>query len=84
MPFPKITEAVMGVLKNPQKEAENGCKDYITSITPNKSAPLNKEEVKELYLKLRTSGVDHIANIFHRSIGHSSLCTLQRLVNSML
>ncbi len=25
MPFPKITEAVMGVLKNPQKEAENGC-----------------------------------------------------------
>lgn len=87
MPFPKITEAVMGVLKNPQKEAENvckRCKDYITSITPNKSAPLNKEEVKELYLKLRTSGVDHIANIFHRSIGHSSLCTLQRLVNSML
>ncbi len=51
MPFPKITEGVMGVLKNPQKEAENGCnrcKDYITSITPNKSAPLNKEEVKEL------------------------------------
>lgn len=37
MPFPKITEGVMGVLKNPQKEAENGCnrcKDYITSITP--------------------------------------------------
>ena len=25
MSFPKITEAVMGVLKNPQKEAENGC-----------------------------------------------------------
>lgn len=56
----------------------------ITSITPNKSAPLNKDEVKELYRKLRTSGVDHTANIFHRSIGHSSLCTLQRFVNSML
>lgn len=40
-----------------------GVKMYITSITHNKSAPLNKEEVKELYLKLRTSGVDHIANI---------------------
>ncbi len=25
MTFPKITEGVMGVLKNPQKEAENGC-----------------------------------------------------------
>ncbi len=26
MTFPKITEGVMGGLKNPQKEAENGCK----------------------------------------------------------
>ena len=59
-------------------------KMYITSITHSNSASLNKEEVTELYLKLRTSGVDHMANIFHRSIGHSSLCTLQRLVNSML
>ena len=87
MTFPKITEGVMGVLKNPQKEAENGCnrcKDVHYIHTPNKSAPLNKDEVKELYRKLRTSGVDHTANIFHRSIGHSSLCTLQRFVNSML
>lgn len=46
-------------------------------------APLNKDEVKELYLKLRASGDDHTANVFHRSIGHSSLSTLQRFVNSM-
>lgn len=42
------------------------------------------DEVKELYLKLRASGVDHTANVFHRSIGHGSLSTLQRFVNSML
>ena len=60
-----------------------GVKIYIISITPNKSAPLNKDEVKELYLKLRASGVDHPANVFNRSIGHSSLSTLQRFVNSM-
>ena len=40
----KMTESVMGVMKNPQNKAKNGCNecnDYITSITPNKSAPLN-------------------------------------------
>ena len=55
MTSPKITEGVMSVMKNPQNEAENGCNrcnDYITSITPNKSAPLDKDEVKALYLKL--------------------------------
>lgn len=49
MPFPKITEAVMGVLKNPQKEAENvcnRCKDYITSITPNKLRLLIRMKLK--------------------------------------
>ena len=48
----KITESVMGVMKNPQNKAKNGCNDYITPITPGNSAPLNKDEVKELYLKL--------------------------------
>ena len=74
----------MGVMKNPQNKAKNGwneCNDYITPITPGNSAPLNKDEVKELYLKLRASGVDHTANILHRSIGHGSLSTLQRFVN---
>lgn len=49
MPFPKITEAVMGVLKNPQKEAENvcnRCKDYITSITPNNLHLLIRKKLK--------------------------------------
>lgn len=32
MPFPKITEAVMGVLKNPQKEAENGCNNRCKDV----------------------------------------------------
>lgn len=80
----KITESVMGVMKNPQNKAKNGCNecnDYITPITPGNSAPLNKDEVKELYLKLRASGVDPTANILHRSIGHGSLSTLQRFVN---
>ena len=77
----KITESVMGVMINPQNKAKNGCNDYITPITPGNSAPLNKDEVKELYLKLRASGVDHTANILHRSIGHGSLSTLQRFVN---
>ena len=77
----KITESVMGVMKNPQNKAKNGCNDYITPITPGNSAPLNKDEVKELYLKLRASGVDHTANILHRSIGHGSLSTLERFVN---
>ena len=84
MTSPKITEGVMSVMKNPQNEAENGCNrcnDYITSITPNKSAPLDKDEVKALYLKLRASGVDPTANILHRAIGHGSLSTLQRFVN---
>ena len=79
----KITESVMGVMKNPQNKAKIGCNDYNTPITPGNSAPLNKDEVKELYLKLRASGDDHTANVFHRSIGHSSLSTLQRFVNSM-
>ena len=74
----KITESVMGVMKNPQNKAKNWCNDY---ITPGNSAPLNKDEVKELYLKLRASGVDPTANILHRSIGHGSLSTLQRFVN---
>lgn len=80
----KITESVMGVMKNPQNKAKNGCNecnDYITLITPGNSAPLNKDEVKELYLKLRASGVDPTANILHRAIGHGSLSTLQRFVN---
>lgn len=77
----KITESVMGVMKNPQNKAKNGCNDYITPITPGNSAPLNKDEVKKLYLKLRASGVDPTANILHRSIGHGSLSTLQRFVN---
>ena len=77
----KITESVMGVMINPQNKAKNGCNDYITPITPGNSAPLNKDEVKELYLKLRASGVDHTANILHRSIGHGSLSTLERFVN---
>ena len=77
----KITESVMGVMKNPQNKAKNGCNDYITPITPGNSAPLNKDEVKELYLKLRASGVDPTANILHRSIGHGSLSTLERFVN---
>lgn len=54
---------------------------YITSITPNKSAPHNKDEVKALYLKFRASGVDHTANILHRAIGDGSLSTLQRFAN---
>ena len=80
----KITESVMGVMKNPQNKAKNGCNecnDYITLITLGNSAPLNKDEVKELYLKLRASGVDPTANILHRAIGHGSLSTLQRFVN---
>ena len=77
----KITESVMGVMINPQNKAKNGCNDYITPITPGNSAPLNMDEVKELYLKLRASGVDPTANILHRSIGHGSLSTLQRFVN---
>lgn len=84
MTAPKTTEGVMGVMENPQNEAKNGCNgcnDYITPITPSKSAPLNKDEVKDLYLKLRASGVDPTANILHRSIGHGSLSTLQRFVN---
>ena len=59
----------------------NGCNDYITSITPNKSAPLNKDEVKALYIKLRASGIDPTANILHLTIGHGSLSTLQRFLN---
>lgn len=54
MSSPKITEGVMGVMKNPQNKAKNGCNecnDYITPITPGNSAPLNKDEVKELCLK---------------------------------
>ena len=77
----KMTEGVMSVMKNPQSESENGgnrCNDYITPI---KSAPLNKDEVKALYLKLRASGVDPTANILHRAIGYGSLSTLQRFVN---
>lgn len=84
MTSPKQPECVMGVMKNPQNEAENGCNecnDYITPITPSDSAPLNKDEVKALYLKLRASGIDPTANILHRSIGHGSLSTLQRFVN---
>lgn len=84
MTSPKITEGVMGVMKNPQNKAKNGCNecnDYITPITHGNSAPLNKDEVKELYLKLRASGVDPTANIRHRSIDHGSLSTLQRFVN---
>lgn len=37
MSLPKITESVMGVMKNPQNKAKNGCNecnDYITPITP--------------------------------------------------
>ena len=36
MTSPKITEGVMGVMKNPQNKAKNGCNecnDYITPIT---------------------------------------------------
>ena len=84
MTSPKITEGVMGVMKNPQNEAKNECNDYITPITPGNSAPLNKDEVKDLYLKLRSSGVDPTANILHRSIGHGSLSTLQRFVNKLM
>lgn len=62
----------------------NGCNDYITSITPNKSAPLNKDEVKALYIKLRASGIDPTANILHLTIGHGSLSTLQRFVNKLM
>ena len=65
----KMTEGVMSVMKNPQSESENGgnrCNDYITPI---KSAPLNKDEVKALYLKFRASGVDPTANILHHAIG---------------
>ena len=87
MTSPKQPEGVMGVMKKTQNKAENGCNgcnecnDYITPITPGKSAPLNKDEVKELYLKLRASGIDPTANVLHRSIGHGSLSTLQRFVN---
>ena len=87
MTSPKITEGVMSVMTNPQNQAENGCnrcKDYITSITPNKSAPLNKDEVKALFLKLRASGIDPTANILHLTIGHGSLSTLQRFVNKLM
>lgn len=59
----------------------NEWNDYITSITPNKSAPLNKDEVKALFLKLRASGIDPTANILHCAIGHGSLSTQQRFVN---
>lgn len=62
----------------------NECNDYITSITPNKSAPLNKDEVKALYIKLRASGIDPTANILHLTIGHGSLSTLQRFVNKLM
>lgn len=84
MSLPKITESVIGGIKNPQNNAKigcNECNDYITSITPGNSAHLNKDEVKELYLKLRASGIDPTANILNRSIGHGSLSTLQRFVN---
>ena len=84
MTSPKQPEGVMGVMKKTQNKAENECNecnDYITPITPGKSAPLNKDEVKELYLKLRASGIDPTANVLHRSIGHGSLSTLQRFVN---
>ena len=84
MTSPKITEGVMSVMTNPQNQAENGCNRcnvYITSITPNKSAPHNKDEVNALYLKFRASGVDPTANILHRAIGDGSLSTLQRFVN---
>lgn len=78
----KMTEGVMSVMKNPQSESENGgnrCNDYITPI---KSAPLNKDEVKALYLKFRASGVDPTANILHHAIGgNGSLSTLQRFAN---
>ncbi len=56
MTSPKITEGVMSVMTNPQNQAENGgnrCNVYITSITPNKSAPHNKDEVNALYLNLQ-------------------------------
>lgn len=62
----------------------NECNDYITSITPNKSAPLNKDEVKALYIKLRASGIDPTANILHLTIGHGSLfytATLCKYIN---
>lgn len=62
----------------------NECNDYITSITPDKSAPLNKDEVKALYIKLRASCIDPTANILHRAIGHGSLSTLQRFVNKLM
>ncbi len=62
----------------------NECNDYITSITPNKSAPLNKDEVKALYIKLRASGIDPTANILHLTIGHGPLSTLQRFVNKLM
>ncbi len=62
----------------------NVCNDYITSITPDKSAPLNKDEVKALYIKLRASGIDPTANILHRAIEHGSLSTLQRFVNKLM
>lgn len=78
MTAPKTTE---GIMKNPQNESKNGCNDYITHITPSKSAPLNKDEVKDLYLKLRASGVDPTANVLLRTIGHGSLSTLQHFVN---
>lgn len=86
MTSPKITEGVKSVMTNPQNQAENGCNrcnDYITSITPNKSAPHNKDEVNALYLKFRASGVDPTANILHRAIGDGSLSTLQRFVKSI-
>lgn len=81
MTSPKITE---GVMTNPQNQAENGCNrcnDYITSITLNKSAPHNKDEVKALYLKFRALGVDPTANILHRAIEDGSLSTLQWFAN---
>lgn len=72
MSSPRITEGVMSVMSNPQNQAENGCNrcnDYITSITPNKSAPHNKDEVKALYLKFRASGVDPTATFSTKRLG---------------
>ena len=42
----KITESVMGVMKNPQNKAKNGCNecnDDVTPITHGKSASRNKD-----------------------------------------
>lgn len=69
MTSPKISEGVMSEMIT------------LHPLQPNKSAPLNKDEVKALFLKLRASGIDPTANILHCAIGHGSLSTQQRFVN---